>query len=108
MGDAIFNSMEIDMLGEILNISLGASATSASNMLSRRVEITTPEVEVVSKENFQYDSLEPAIGVGVDYVEGIKGKNVMIFKRMDIKAIVEILMGGIEIPDDRQNPRPDS
>ena len=31
MGDAIFNSMEIDMLGEILNISLGASATSASN-----------------------------------------------------------------------------
>ena len=34
MGDAIFNSMEIDMLGEILNISLGASATSASNMLS--------------------------------------------------------------------------
>ena len=100
MGDAIFNSMEIDMLGEILNISLGASATSASNMLSRRVEITTPEVEVVSKENFQYDSLEPAIGVGVDYVEGIKGKNVMIFKRMDIKAIVEILMGGIEIPDD--------
>ena len=61
MGDAIFNSMEIDMLGEILNISLGASATSASNMLSRRVEITTPEVEVVSKENFQYDSLEPGL-----------------------------------------------
>ena len=36
------SNMEIDAVGEILNISLGASATAVSTMLDTRVDITTP------------------------------------------------------------------
>ena len=39
-----FSPLEIDAIGEILNISLGASATAVSSMLSKRVDITTPRV----------------------------------------------------------------
>jgi len=89
----IFSPMEIDAIGEILNISLGSSATAASTMLDRRVEITTPNVKVMSYQEFEFRSLEPAIVVEITYVSGLEGNNVMILKRGDIKIILEILMG---------------
>ena len=88
----IFSPMEIDAIGEILNISLGSSATAASNMLDRRVEITTPTVKLMSYQEFEFRSLEPAIVVEITYVSGLEGNNVMILKRSDIKTILEILM----------------
>ena len=44
MGANSFNEMEIDAIGEIMNISLGASATAVSTMLGTAVNITTPVV----------------------------------------------------------------
>lgn len=89
----LFSPMEIDAIGEILNISLGSSATAASTMLEQRVEITTPNVKVMSYSEFEFASLEPAIVVEITYVSGLEGNNVMIMKRGDIKNILEILMG---------------
>ena len=57
------STMEIDAIGEILNISLGASATAISTMLDARVDITTPIVQVRNKEEFEFGNLEPAVGV---------------------------------------------
>lgn len=87
-----FSPLEIDAIGEILNISLGASATAVSSMLSKRVDITTPRVQVLTAEEFRFENLEPAIGVKITYVAGLEGTNVMLLKRKDVKAIVEILM----------------
>ena len=50
MEENIFSPIEIDAIGEIMNISLGSSATAASNMLDHRVDITTPRVSVVNAE----------------------------------------------------------
>lgn len=99
MSQAIFNSMELDAIGELMNISLGSSATAVSNMLDHRVDITTPSVEVVSVEDFSLGDLEPAIGIEIKYVSGLQGSNIMLLKRNDVKVIVDILMGS-ETPDD--------
>ncbi|MCL2539022.1 MAG: flagellar motor switch phosphatase FliY [Oscillospiraceae bacterium] len=95
----LFSPMEIDAIGEILNISLGSSATAVSNMVEKRVNITTPMVEVVALEEFEYKNLEPAVGVEITYTEGLEGSNIMLLKREDIKVIVELLMN-TEIPDE--------
>ncbi len=95
-----FSKLEIDAIGEILNISLGASATAVSTMLNARVDITTPIVNIVSKEEFKMDKVEPAVGVEITYVAGLEGENVMLLKRHDVKVIVEMLMG-MEVPDDQ-------
>ncbi|MEG2305072.1 MAG: chemotaxis protein CheC, partial [Lachnospiraceae bacterium] len=94
-----FSELEIDAIGEILNISLGASATAVSTMLSARVDITTPVVKVVSRDEFEFTNLEPAVGVEITYVSGLEGDNIMLLKRQDVKVIVEMLMG-MDIPDD--------
>ena len=99
MGANKFSPMEIDAIGEIMNISLGASATAASTMLDARVDITTPKVRVQRREEFSFTNLEPAICVEITYVEGLTGNNVMLLKRNDVRAIVGMLMG-MEIPDE--------
>ena len=99
MSSEYFSKMEIDAIGEILNISLGASATAVSTMLNARVDITTPVVTVVSKEEFKMDRVEPAVGVEITYVAGLEGDNVMLLKRHDVKVIVEMIMG-MEMSDE--------
>ena len=93
MAQNIFNSMELDAIGEIMNISLGSSATAVSNMLDHRVDITTPSVDVVSVNDFSIGELEPAIGIEIRYVSGLEGSNIMLLKKSDVKVIVDILMG---------------
>lgn len=93
MIEKTLSTMEIDAIGEILNISLGASATAISTMLDARVDITTPVVRIEKKSNFSFSNLEPAVAVEITYVEGLSGKNVMLLKRNDVKTIVEMLMG---------------
>lgn len=100
MGSNLFSPMAIDAIGEVYNISLGSSATAVSNMLARRVDITTPTVSLVSAEDFTLGDLQPAIGVKIDYVAGLTGSNIMLLKRSDVRAIVDILMGSQTADED--------
>lgn len=89
----LLTSNEIDIIGEVLNISMGAAATAISMILNRQVIITTPVVQTVSKTNFEYKSLEPVVGVKINYIEGLNGSNFMIMNVSDAKAIVASLLG---------------
>lgn len=57
-------SMELDLrqrdaLGEMSNISMGSSATALSALLmNRRVEITTPQVEVIRRSPVDVESVK--------------------------------------------------
>ena len=102
MGDTIFSPMVTDAIGEIMNISLGSSATAVSNMLDHRVDITTPTVKVVNAEEFVLGDIEPAVGVEIKYVCGLEGSNIMMLKRTDVKAIVDILLGTETADEDFQ------
>ncbi len=99
MGEITFSPMVVDAIGEAMNISLGSSATAVSNMLDHRVDITTPTVQVINAEDFTLGRIEPAIGVEIKYVCGLEGSNIMMLKRSDVKAIVDILLG-TETPDE--------
>ncbi|ETP72170.1 flagellar motor switch protein FliN [Lachnospiraceae bacterium JC7] len=99
MGAGRFNNMEIDAIGEIMNISLGSSATALSTMLGTKVNITTPVVHVQNRSEFEFRELEPAVGVEISYVKGLDGRNVMMFSRNDVRVIVSMMMG-MDIPEE--------
>ena len=88
-----FSSYEIDAVGEILNISMGSSATAVSELLNTKVWITTPKVNVVKVSDLNYDNLEPAICVKIVYVEGLTGLNMMVLKQNDVQLILNQLLG---------------
>ncbi|WP_035172007.1 flagellar motor switch phosphatase FliY [Caldanaerobius polysaccharolyticus] len=85
---------EKDVLGEIGNISMGTSATTLYTLLNNKVSITTPEVEVLTWEELKEEYHIPYVGILVEYVEGLKGFNMLILKEEDAKKIADLMMGG--------------
>lgn len=90
--EELMSPMEIDSIGEIMNISLGSSATTVSTLLEQRVNITTPQVRVITAQDFEFKGLEPAVAVEINYVSGLSGRNVMVLKESDVKIIVGLLL----------------
>lgn len=88
-----FTDVQKDAIGEILNISMGSAATAVSEMLSAKVWITTPRVEVKTAKDMEYHKLEPAVCVKIQYVKGLSGANMMVWKQDDVQLILNQLMG---------------
>jgi len=88
------SSLEIDALGEIGNISFGSSATTLSTLLNQKVEITTPEVDVIERDNLEEHFTFEPVSIQVNYIEGFNGKNVFVIKAEDAAIISDIMLGG--------------
>lgn len=93
-------SMELDLrqrdaLGEMSNISMGSSATALSALLmNRRVEITTPQVEVIRRSEALDDYDKTCILVHINYIKGLEGSNILLLKEEDVMCITDMMMGG--------------
>lgn len=98
-----FGDIEMDAIGEIMNITMGSAATAVSNMLSAKVWITTPKVSIVRSEELSFPELEPSIMVRIKYTQGVSGQNVLVLKQNDVQLILNQLMGlPLEVTDDFQ------
>ncbi len=93
MPNVEFTDLHKDAIGEILNISMGSAATAVSEMLSAKVWITTPRVEVKTAREMEYHKLEPAVCIKIQYVKGLSGANIMVWKQDDVQLILNQLMG---------------
>ncbi len=94
MPNVEISEMEKDALGEVMNISMGSAATAVSELLSAKVWITTPRVEIVKADDMlRYDKLEPAVCVKIEYVKGLSGNNLMVLRQDDVQMILNQLMG---------------
>lgn len=91
--DKNLSELQLDAVGEIMNISMGSAATAVSELLDAKVWITTPEVSVKKVRDLNYGRLEPAICVKIVYIKGITGSNLMILKQDDVQLILNQLMG---------------
>ena len=89
----ILTEDEIDTIGEVLNISMGAAATAVSTMLERQVSITTPNIGQNRFKDVDFSALEPAVVVKIKYIEGLSGLNVIVLRRNDMGIILDLLMG---------------
>lgn len=86
------NDMERDVIGEVMNISMGSAATAMSTILDKKVNITTPRIETMPVEEFEFSYLEPVMGVLIKYVEGIDGTNILLMREDDLKMILGHLL----------------
>ncbi|MDN5345253.1 MAG: flagellar motor switch protein FliN [Clostridia bacterium] len=88
------SDLEKDTLGEIGNISLGSAATALSQILNKRVLITTPTIQVMTPPELFASFQVPYILVEVNFTEGIEGANLLIIKVSDAAIIADLMMGG--------------
>ena len=83
-----------DILGEIANISMGNAATTLSMMVNKRVDITTPRVEIINRSESLDDYEKTCIFVQIHYIKGLSGNNVFILKEPDVLCMTDLMMGG--------------
>ncbi|MCM1565388.1 MAG: flagellar motor switch phosphatase FliY [Dehalobacter sp.] len=86
--------MEKDAMGEIANISMGTAATTLSQLVGKRVEITAPKVELTTAQKIFEDYPVPHVLIDVKYKKGIEGSNMLVLSREDGSIIVDLMMGG--------------
>ncbi|ABO50890.1 CheC, inhibitor of MCP methylation [Desulforamulus reducens MI-1] len=89
---------EMDALGEIGNISMGSASTTLSELLSQKVNITSPRVKIQTKQQL-FDSFNiPYLVIKVDFNEGLNGYNVLVIKLNDAATMASLMMGGDGTP----------
>lgn len=92
--DDVLSSEEQDALGEIGNITFGSSATALSKLLNQKVEITTPSVSYIKREDLLNEFQEPFVAVQVGYTEALEGANLLVIEIGDASIIADLMMGG--------------
>ncbi len=88
------STMETDALGEIGNISFGSSATALSTLLNQKVDITTPTVSVVERDQLKEEFPHPYVAIQVKYTMGFSGVNLLVIKQSDAAIIADLMLGG--------------
>ncbi|TQR21095.1 flagellar motor switch phosphatase FliY [Psychrobacillus vulpis] len=91
-----------DTLGEIGNISFGSSATALSALLGQKVEITTPNINMINRSKLKEEFPHPYVAVQVQYTAGLIGMNLLVIKQSDAAIIADLMLGG-----DGTNPNPE-
>ncbi|WMT39181.1 flagellar motor switch phosphatase FliY [Paenibacillus sp. D2_2] len=86
--------LEQDALGEIGNITFGSAATALSTLLSKKVDITTPKVSIITRSQFEAEFPKPHVAVHVQYVDGFEGMNSLVIKTRDAQVIADLMLGG--------------
>ena len=89
----LLSDNDIDVIGEILNMSMGSGATALSAMLDKQVTITTPKLKQSRFGDMDYSDMDPSLMVKINYVEGIVGANVIMFRSRDMQTILNLMMG---------------
>ncbi|UTR10857.1 flagellar motor switch phosphatase FliY [Evansella sp. LMS18] len=87
------SGIEQDAVGEIGNISFGSSATALSTLLDQKVEITTPLVSIVKQAELDKEFPKPHVAVGVKYISGFEGMNVLAINTKDASIIADLMLG---------------
>ncbi len=100
--DSQLNELEADALGEIGNITFGSAATALSTLLGKKVDITTPKVSVISRDDLEAEFPRPHVAVHVQYVDGFQGINSLVIKTRDAQVIADLMLGGEGDVDETQ------
>lgn len=86
--------VEKDAIGEVANISMGTAATTLYSLVNRKVNITTPVVEMTRWEDVTSQYEKPCVFIQIKYTVGLNGTNILVLKEHDVKVITDLMMGG--------------
>jgi len=93
----ILNEIQLDALGELLNIGMGAAAASLSTMVKQEVLLTVPIIRIVhqSKVPTQLDEVPPenVCGVKQTFNGDFSGDALLLFSETKSLSLVQAVLG---------------
>lgn len=86
-----FLELELDILSEIGNVSVGGAATSLSDFVKKMVTISIPKTTFRTFAEIKNEFEPTAIATRVNYIEGFSGSNVLLIKKEDAIAFSNLI-----------------
>jgi flagellar motor switch protein FliN/FliY len=93
------NDDQIDAIGEVLNMAMGSAATTLSQLVNKKISITSPMVDISDIEQIAADFEDNSIGVMIGYEGEIEGSSLLVVKKTDGSIIADLMMGGEGNPE---------
>lgn len=92
--------VEKDMIGEVGNIILGSGTTALSNILGRKVDISTPSVETLTLGDLRKGLSGEKVCVTIHFEGVVEGLSVLVLEKDTSARIADIMMGGMGQAED--------
>lgn len=89
----ILSEEDIDIIGEVANITIGTGATTLNRLFDATVKIDTPIVQFDNRDNLIEESQDACVFVEIKYEEGLNGSNTVLLRETDVKLIAGKMMG---------------
>lgn len=94
MSNKGFQNEFLDLVSELGNITFGNASTALSVIVNQDIDISTPKVEIINKEDLLKSFPNPYVLVEIEYAEGLEGHNVLMLEPRDAAIIADLMMGG--------------
>lgn len=93
---------QVDIIGEIGNISMSQAATTLSDILNHRVTITTPVVSTLKFQEIIDASVTPKVVTTIEFKKGLEGSNLLMMNERDAIVIADLMMDGDGNPENKE------
>ncbi|MGB7460213.1 MAG: flagellar motor switch phosphatase FliY [Carnobacterium jeotgali] len=93
---------QVDIIGEIGNISMSQAATTLSDILNHRVTITTPVVSTLKFQEIIDASVTPKVVTTIEFKKGLEGSNLLMMNERDAIIIADLMMDGNGNPENKE------
>lgn len=90
------DDMELDFLKEVANIGLGHAATSLSSMINNRVDISLPQISIISLENIVGMKINDVCVVKTGFSGEIKGALLIVLSDNTSFWLIDKISGNKE------------
>ena len=101
-----FNEFHYDALNEVGNIGMGNATTALSQLVGKRVRVSTPSLMVVDTESIidRTKDIE-VVGTIVKIVGDVNGGNMILYQKKHADMLADILLEGTDHKNDSEMKR---
>ena len=86
-----FSEFDLNILGEIGNISVGGAAASLSDFMSKLVTISIPDTKIQTFRTLKEEFGASFVFAKIDYANGLEGSNVLLMKKEEALSFSKII-----------------
>lgn len=87
-----YSDIDLSIIGEIGNVSVGGAATSLSDFINQIVTISIPETKIMTTKEIKQMFSRSGVFVRIDYTDGLTGSNLLLLQEEEAFRFVELIM----------------
>lgn len=84
---------ERNIILDLIRAQLSSASNTLATIVSKKVEITNPSIEVQSQSDIRKSLPVNAVQVRISYTEGLTGETLIVLRKSDASVIADLMMG---------------